>query len=93
MKTSKVKKIDSPLGKVVTSVVEGQIKSFLKDHPEITEAVIWKHSHKTKQDALISSLAKRIIRDLCCAQTEARLRTALLEVSADEETTPLEAGY
>lgn len=75
--------------RIVSRVVEGQITSFLLAHPEIAEAVRWRHSHKTKAEALTSSIAKRITRDLVCQQTRRRIEEAL-EVAT--EAPPTEHG-
>lgn len=74
---------EDKLLKIIAPIVEGQIRSFINDHPSVAEGVNWKFSHKNKADALISSLAKRITRDLCCDQNRARLKAVLLELGAD----------
>ena len=71
----------SDYDKIVRRCVEGQIRSFLNDHPSIAEAVDWRFSHKTKADALISSLGKRVIRELTCADTRSRIQAALAQTA------------
>ena len=69
------------LAKIISPIVEGQIRSFLHDHPEVADAWTGRLSPgKTKVMAVKDSLAKRIVRDLLCDGTVARLRTALVEV-------------
>jgi len=69
-----------PLEKVIRPIVEGQIRGFLKEHPEILDRVNWfKPRQHDKATTFTNSLAKRIVRDLVCASTRARLETALLE--------------
>ena len=61
-----------PLEKVVRPIVEGQIRGFLKEHPEILERVNWfKPRQHDKATTFTNSLAKRIVRDLVCAATRA----------------------
>ncbi len=68
------------LDRVIRPIVEGQIISFLKDHPEIAEAWTGKlPPGKTKPHAVKDSLAKRISRDLGCPDTRVRLMKALME--------------
>lgn len=63
---------------IVARVVEGQIKSYLDAHPEIAEARTGKlREGVTKAEALRSSIAKRIVRDLTGAEIKARLVGAL----------------
>lgn len=69
--------------KVIRPIVEGQIKGFLKEHPPIVNAVDWFKPRKDKETTLINSLSKRIVRDLTCGRTTARLVDALLELSAE----------
>jgi len=65
---------------IIASVVEGQLKSYLHSHPEIAEACQTKlATGRTKADALRSSIAKRIVRDLTCPETKARLMGSLAE--------------
>ena len=66
--------------KIIRPIVEGQIRSFLHDHPEVAEAWTGRLSPgKTKVMAVKDSLAKRVVRDLLCDDTVARLRAALVE--------------
>lgn len=79
--------------KLIRRVVDGQIKSFLNDHPEIAEARQGKlRPGVTKAEALKDSIAKRIVNDLCGEQTRLRLREYLsLEVPTDDKG-PLEVA-
>ena len=70
-----------PLEKIIRPIVEGQVRSFINDHPEVVEAVNWYKRREDKRTTLINSIAKRIIRDLLCLTTRARLATALVEPS------------
>lgn len=73
-----------PLEKIVRPIVEGQIRGFLKEHPEILDRVNWfKPRAHDKTTTFTNSLAKRIVRDLVCASTRARLEAALLETSPE----------
>jgi hypothetical protein len=66
------------LEKIIRPIVEGQIRGFLKEHPPIVEAVDWYKPRKDKETTFINSLAKRIVRDLVCPTSRARLAEALL---------------
>ena len=74
-----------PLEKVIRPIVEGQLRSFTYDHPEIVEAVNWYKKRPDKRVTFINSVAKRIVRDLLCPSTRARLAAALVEVSNCED--------
>lgn len=67
----------SPLERVIRPIVEGQIRGFLKEHPVIVAAVDWYKPRDDKATTFINSLSKRIVRDLTCGTTTARLREAL----------------
>lgn len=69
----------TPLEKIIRPIVEGQIRGFLKEHLPIVEAVDWYKPRADKAQTLINSLSKRIVRDLVCQTTRARLAAALLE--------------
>lgn len=74
----------SDLARIVRPIVEGQLRSYFNDHPEIADAYAGKRRPgKSKVDALVDSIGKRISNDLTCAGTGARLRAALLEPSSD----------
>lgn len=74
----------SPLERVIRPIVEGQIKGFIKEHPSILQGVDWyKPRQADRATTLINSLAKRIVLDLTCSATTARLRQALLEQGPD----------
>ena len=70
------------LERIIRPIVEGQIKGFLKEHPKIVEAVDWYKPRDDKAVTFINSLAKRIVRDLCCEHTRERVAGALLELGA-----------
>jgi hypothetical protein len=68
------------LAAVIKPIVEGQIRSYLNDHPEIAEAYAGKRRPGlSKREALVNSIAKRISNDLLCAHTHARIKQAVLE--------------
>jgi hypothetical protein len=66
-----------PLEKVLRPIVEGQVRSFANDHPEVVAAVDWYKPRVDKKTTFVNSLSKRIIRDLLCAETRVRLIDAL----------------
>lgn len=74
------------LEKIIRPIVEGQIRGFLKEHPPIVEAVDWYKPRKDKETTFINSLAKRIVRDLVCPTSRARLAEALLEGGISTDT-------
>lgn len=59
-----------PLARVIAPIVQGQIVSYLNDHGHQLKGV--------NRTTLVQSLSKRIINDLLCACTRARLRQAVL---------------
>lgn len=71
------------LEKIIRPIVEGQIRGFLKEHPKLVEAVDWYKPRKDKAQTFVGSLSKRIVRDLTCGMSAARLAAALLERSAE----------
>lgn len=75
----------TPLEKVIRPIVEGQILGFLKEHPTIVDAVDWYKPREDRGVTFINSLAKRIVRDLTCDMTTARLAAALLEIATDAQ--------
>lgn len=77
------------LEKIIRPIVEGQIRGFLKEHPKIVEAVDWYKPRTNKTDTFVNSLAKRIVRDLCCSHSTGRIEAAIL--ASDLGTQP-EAG-
>lgn len=75
------------LERVVRRIVEGQIRGFLKEHPSIVEAVDWyKPRRDDKATTFTNSLAKRIVLDLVCPTTRARLVAALLASSTEAQS-------
>ena len=74
------------LEEVIRPIVEGQIRSFLNDHPEVIGPVTWHRAHrKSKKEALTGSLAKRIVRDLICDKNQMRIRRAVVTGGDDHE--------
>lgn len=73
------------LERIIRRTVEGQIKCFLTAHPEVSEAWTGKTTHKTKQQAVIDSLSKRISRDLTSPDKRRQMKRAL---DGGPETTP-----
>jgi hypothetical protein len=71
-----------PLERIIRPIVEGQIRSFLNDHPHVVESVTWYKPRADKKTTMVNSLAKRIVRDLLCPETRVRLISAVLEPSA-----------
>lgn len=72
-----------PLEKIIRPIVEGQIRGFLKEHSAIVEAVDWYKPRDDKAVTFVNSLSKRIIRDLVCPSTRARVMAALLEFGSE----------
>lgn len=83
----------SALDAIIKPIVEGQIRSYLNDHPEIAEAYIGKRRPGlSKREALVNSIAKRISNDLLCAHTRERIKQAVLETGTGAaEASDLEA--
>jgi hypothetical protein len=71
--------------RIVRPIVEGQIRGFLKEHPKLVAAVDWYKPRDDKAVTFVNSLAKRIVRDLCCPDTQDRVKAALLENLAGEQ--------
>jgi hypothetical protein len=72
------------LEKIIRPIVEGQIRGFLKEHPNIVEAVDWyRVPGRDKAQTFIGSLSKRIVRDLTCGRTSARLAAAFLALRSE----------
>lgn len=70
--------------RIIRPIVEGQIRGFLKEHPKIVDAVDWYKPRKhDKATTFVNSLAKRLVRDICCAHSRARIKAALLEALAE----------
>jgi phosphoribosylaminoimidazole-succinocarboxamide synthase len=67
-----------PLEAVVRPIVEGQLLSFLHDHPSVLDAVDWYKKRDDRALTFINSIAKRIVGDLLCAETRVRLVSALV---------------
>jgi hypothetical protein len=71
--------MNEELERIVRPIVEGQIRGFLKEHPRLVDAVDWYKPRTDKAMTFVNSLSKRIVRDLTCGMTAARLAAALLE--------------
>jgi hypothetical protein len=73
------------LEQVIRPIVEGQLRGFIKEHPEILAGVTWykgaKHDPST---TFVNSIAKRITRDLLCPSSRARMAAALLQGCSDK---------
>jgi hypothetical protein len=69
--------------KIIRPIVEGQIRGFLKEHPVIVEAVDWYKPRDDKAVTLTNSISKRIVRDLTCPTTRARLAVAFLACASE----------
>lgn len=65
-----------PLERVIRPIVEGQLRSFANDHPCLLEKANWARTKPALQ-TFVDSGAKRILRDLLCAETRMRLMAAL----------------
>lgn len=75
---ARTRKVPSdPLERVVGPVVRGQVKCFIQSHPSILEGVDWEHGGLTKEEVLINSISKRVIRDLVCPETRKRIAEAM----------------
>lgn len=61
---------------VLRPIVEGQIRSFANDHPEVLCAVNWFKPRKDRKSTFVNSVAKRIMRDLLCTETRVRIGVA-----------------
>lgn len=81
-----------PLERVIRPIVEGQIRSFTYDHPEVLDAVNWYRRRPDKRVTFVNSIAKRIVRDLVCPTTRAHLVAALVEASYCESGDKAELG-
>lgn len=66
-----------PLERVLRPIVEGQVRSFVSDHPEVVKAVAWYKRCEDNRTTFVNSVSKRILRDLLCADTRVRLINAL----------------
>ena len=64
------------LEKIIRPIVEGQIRGFIKEHPSILSGVDWYKPRQDRAVTLTNSLTKRIVRDLTCGMTAARLAAA-----------------
>jgi hypothetical protein len=71
--------VSEALEKIIRPIVEGQIRGFLKEHPALIEAVDWYKPRTDKATTFVNSLSKRIVRDLVCGTSSARMMEALLE--------------
>lgn len=69
--------MSDPLERVLRPVVEGQLRSLIRDHPSILTGVDWYQGRKDKETTFVNSAAKRILRDLLCSDTRVRLVAAI----------------
>ena len=76
--------VPSAVERIIRPIVEGQVRSFINDHPEVLDAVKWFKPRKDKRQTLVNSITKRIVRDLLCEQTLMRLGSALSGISAGQ---------
>jgi len=74
--------------RIVRPIVEGQIRGFINEHPEILRGVDWYKPRSDKAATLLGSLAKRIIPDLASEGTARRLRAALLQSNLGAPSPP-----
>ena len=81
--------LDDELARIIRPIVEGQIRSFLNDHPVIAEAVDWRFSQSNKKEALVGSIGKRINRDLLSDHTRQRI-ASVLHVCRDADNSDVE---
>lgn len=65
------------LEKIIRPIVEGQIRGFIKEHPSVLDGVDWYKPRDEKATTFVNSLSKRIVRDLTCGTSAARLAKAL----------------
>lgn len=84
-----------PLERVIRPIVEGQIRGFLKEHPPIVAAVDWYKPRTDKAATFINSLSKRIVRDLLCPISRARLEAAIMAsvATVTPPDSPVEFGH
>lgn len=66
-----VKSTNSQLARVIVPIVEGQLRSYMKAHPN--------HFANAPAQQIIASIAKRICNDLLCDVQIARLTEALVD--------------
>lgn len=66
------------LEKIIRPIVEGQIRDLIKGHPSILDGVDWYKQREDKSITLTNSLAKRIVCDLTCDNTIARIEKVFL---------------
>lgn len=62
---------------IIRPIVEGQLRSFTHDHPEVIDAVDWYKPRADKRTTFVNSVGKRILRDLLCSETRMRLGAAI----------------
>lgn len=72
-----------PLERVVRPIVEGQIRSFTYDHPEVLGAVSWFKKRPDRRETFVNSVSKRVVRDLLCSENRMRLVAALRPYDAE----------
>ena len=72
-----IKGANTPLGQIVARIVDGQIRSFLRDHPEALGTM--------RARSFRVGLSKRIINDLLCSETVQRMTSALRLVGVGDQ--------
>lgn len=73
-----------PFERAVRAIVEGQLRSFVHDHPSILQGVDWYAPSDDRAATFVGSVSKRILRDLLCPDTRVRLVEALLPREVEE---------
>lgn len=66
------------LERVIRPIVEGQLRSFVSDHPEVLGAVTWFKPSRNLAETFVNSIAKRVVNDLLSASTRGRLMAAMV---------------
>lgn len=79
--------ITDPLERVIRPIVEGQVRGFATEHPGVLNGVTWYKGKKHGQLAtFVNSVSKRVVRDLVCAESRARIEAALFEIWEAEKS-------
>lgn len=64
------------LESVLRPIIEGQVRSFANDHPEVLGSVNWFKPRADKKTTFVNSVSKMILRDLLCSENRVRLAAA-----------------
>lgn len=79
--------ITDPLERVIRPIVEGQVRGFAKEHPGVLNGVTWYKGKKHSTLAtFVNSVSKRVVRDLVCPESRARIEAALFEIWETEKS-------